>query len=175
MKLQLDFNVERRLGNPQVKIQIDDFDALYKGDCSDSYEFDVKINVGEHNLKITHYNKTMHDHKYNENNEVIIDKHIELCKIYLDDVELYHRELMLGQFWPVYEFNADTLPPIIKENLYLGHNGMWKLQFFYPSTDWLIKCREDDRINLDGSIFKTSESLLSDMKDFFNDDDLPEV
>ena len=53
MKIQLDFAVERRLGDPRIKITIDDYMLLYDGVAQDSLEFDVPLDDGNHELKIT--------------------------------------------------------------------------------------------------------------------------
>ena len=62
MKLKIQFDVERRLGDPQLKILVDDYLTLYDGSALDEYEFNCDIEDGMHELKILHYGKTKHDH-----------------------------------------------------------------------------------------------------------------
>ena len=46
MNLAIDFFVERRLGNPQIKIIIDDYITLYNGDAQDNFQFDIDLPNG---------------------------------------------------------------------------------------------------------------------------------
>ena len=124
MKIQLDFAVERRLGDPRIKITIDDYMLLYDGVAQDSLEFDVPLDDGNHELKITHHGKTVHDHVLNSDGSIAIDKHVEIVGIHLDHTPLTG-ELWLGKFFPVYMHKANNEPYSICPNLYLGHNGTW--------------------------------------------------
>jgi len=174
LKIEIDFAVERKLGNPKIKIQVGDYDVLCEGDCPDHIEADINLVSGEHYLIITHFGKTIHDHEYDAIGNVIADKHVYIKSIKLDDVELTLEELNSGVFWPIYDFNSDENPASITPNLYLGFNGQWKLQIFYPAIDWLIQSRQNGP-NLDGTVFKTSKDVLNSAKDFFDDGDLPEI
>jgi len=124
LKIQLDFAVERRLGDPRIKITIDDYMLLYDGVAQDSLEFDVPLDDGNHELKITHHGKTVHDHVLNSDGSIAIDKHVEIVGIHLDHTPLTG-ELWLGKFFPVYMHKANNEPYSICPNLYLGHNGTW--------------------------------------------------
>lgn len=171
MKLKIQFDVERRLGDPQLKILVDDYLTLYDGSAQDEYEFNCDIEDGMHELKILHYGKTKHDHGYDETGRLSIDKHVEIKIIELDDV-LLEKELWGGKFYPVYLHKKDSDPVFISPNLYLGHNGVWIIEFATPTTDWLINLRRPGP-KLAGTIFKTNSELVSIAKDFFKD--LPDV
>ena len=171
MKLAIDLFVERRLGNPKVKIIIDDYITLYNGIAQETFEFDIDLPNGGHDLKIVHYNKKPHHHKLDDLGNIVIDRHIEIKRIAFDDVDL-ERELWDGKFFPVYMHRADNEPYFICPNLYLGHNGTWKYEFVTPILPWLIASRKHGP-QLDNTIFQTNASILEEAKKFFKD--LPDV
>ena len=171
MKIQLDFAVERRLGDPRIKITIDDYMLLYDGVAQDSLEFDVPLDDGNHELKITHHGKTVHDHVLNSDGSIAIDKHVEIVGIHLDHTPLTG-ELWLGKFFPVYMHKANNEPYSICPNLYLGHNGTWVLEFATPALKWLIDTRRPGP-QLSNTIFKTNHQVLQEIKTVF--ENLPDV
>ena len=171
MKIQLSFFVERRLGDPLIKITIDDYMLVYDGVAQESLEFNVSLDDGNHELKITHHGKTVHDHVLNLDSSIAIDKHVEIVGIHLDDTSLTN-ELWLGKFFPVYMHKADNEPYSICPNLYLGHNGTWVLEFATPALKWLIDTRRSGP-QLGNTIFKTNHQVLQEIKTIF--ENLPDV
>lgn len=171
MKLEIDFFVERRLGDPKVKIIIDDYITLFNGNAEEHYEFDIDLPNGGHDLKIVHYGKKPHHHQLDDNGNILIDRHIEILRISFDGVNL-ERELWDGKFFPVYMHHTKNEPYFICPNLYLGHNGTWKYEFSTPVLSWLIACRKQGP-KLDNTIFQTNSSILEEAKNFFKD--LPDV
>lgn len=171
MKLQIDFSVERRLGDPLIKIIVDDYLTLADGAAQDHYEFDCNIPNDTHELKIIHYGKRARDHEYNDQGQVTVDKHVEIKGIVMDGIRL-ERELWDGRFFPVYLHRADHEPVSICPNLYLGHNGTWMLEFSTPAALWLIEQRQHGP-KLNNTIFKSNKQVLDSAKDFFGN--LPDV
>jgi hypothetical protein len=171
LKIQLSFFVERRLGDPLIKITIDDYMLVYDGVAQESLEFNVSLDDGNHELKITHHGKTVHDHVLNLDSSIAIDKHVEIVGIHLDDTSLTN-ELWLGKFFPVYMHKADNEPYSICPNLYLGHNGTWVLEFATPALKWLIDTRRSGP-QLGNTIFKTNHQVLQEIKTIF--ENLPDV
>ncbi len=171
MKLEINFAVERRLGNPQIKIIVDDYITLYNGDALDQFDFDIDLTNGGHDLKIIHYDKKPEHHVHDPYGNIVIDRHIEIKRIALDKVNL-ERELWDGKFYPVYMHKADNEPYFICPNLYLGHNGTWKYEFVTPVLPWLIASRNQGP-KLANTIFQTNASILEEAKNFFKD--LPDV
>ena len=165
MKLQLNFDVERRLGDPRIKIIIDDYMLLYDDIAQDCLEFDILLDDGNHELKITHHGKTVHDHVLNPDGSIAIDKHVEIVGVQLDEVALVN-ELWSGKFFPVYMHKSDNEPYSICPNLYLGHNGTWVLEFATPAVKWLIDTRHAGP-QLANTIFKTNHQVLTEMKAMF--------
>ena len=164
MKLDVVFAIERRLGDPLVKISIDDYQTLYAGPAQEHNKFDCLVTPGPHVLKITHYGKKVSDHAYDEAGNVSIDKHIEIKSLSLDDIEL-HDELWEGEFFPRY-WSHDSGPKSIKPNLYLGYNGTWQLEFIAPAAAWLVQLRKPGP-KLEKTIFKSNQEILETAKDFF--------
>jgi hypothetical protein len=174
MNIKLQFKVERKLGDPQISIIVDDNMPSYSGPCQDEFDLSIPVIPGNHELRIVHYGKTAQDHVYGADGSVVIDKHVEIKSISFDGVEL-SAELWDGEFYPVYnqDYLDDCLnqgihvPYSLKPNLYLGHNGMWALKFDYPSTDWLIKIRDDKILKVSDPDFITREQDLKIAKEFF--------
>ena len=100
MILDLKFTVERSLGDPLIRIVIDDYLILHEGIAQEEFHFDFQIDHGSHVLKITHYGKSKHDHVV-DNEKIVVDKHVEIKEIKMDNVEL-KSELWEGKFYPVY-------------------------------------------------------------------------
>lgn len=171
MKLDITLAVERRLGDPLLKIIVDDYLTLADGPALEEYHFDLHIPDEPHSLKIIHHGKTVEDHQLDSNGNIEIDKHVEIKSILMDDIAL-ERELWDGKFFPVYLHKADTEPYFICPNLYLGHNGTWQLEFITPAANWLIAGRKHGP-KLEGTIFKTNQEILKSAKAFFKD--LPDV
>jgi hypothetical protein len=175
MKLSINFNVGRELGDPIIKILIDDYLILYDGIAPNSIDKEFDIADGEHELKIVHSGKSDEDHLYNSDGTIKVDKFVYIDNIVIDSIKLLENELHEGKFWPVYSLSyIDTmikkqteLPQFIQPNLYLGHNGIWVYKFFSPFTDWIIQKRNNGP-KLENTIFKSSSQLLEDAKSFFN-------
>jgi hypothetical protein len=171
LKLKINFESEQIFGDPLVKILIDDYLTLYDGPAIDEHEFHCDIPDGKHELKIVHYGKTKHDHTIDSTGALILDKHVEIKNIEIDDIIL-ESELWSGKFYPVYLHKKELDPVYISPNLYLGHNGAWILDFETPAGVWLIGLGRPGP-ELAGTIFRTNSDLVEVAKDFFRD--LPDV
>jgi len=171
LRLEIDLNVERRLGNPMIKIVVDDYLTLDDGPAQDYYDFDVDLVDGGHDLTVIHYGKSPEHHVHDPYGNIVIDRHVEIKGIKLDCIKL-ESELWNGKFFPVYMHKAEHEPYFICPNLYLGHNGAWKFEFATPAAAWLIDLRKPGP-KLAGTIFKTNSDTLEVAKNFFKD--LPDV
>jgi hypothetical protein len=171
LRLEIDLHVERSLGDPLIKIVVDDYLTLYDGIAHNYYDFDVDLTDGGHDLTLVHYGKRPEHHVLDNQGNITIDRHIEIKNIKLDNITL-ESELWTGKFFPVYMHKADHEPYFICPNLYLGHNGAWKLEFATPAAAWLIDIRKPGP-KLSGTIFKTNSETLEQAKNFFRD--LPDV
>lgn len=171
MKLKICLSLGCYFGTPKVKIAVDDCILLHDGVAQENFEFDVPLDDGNHQLKITHYGKTVDDHLLNSSGKIIQDKFIHIKQVFLDETEL-HSELWEAKFFPVYLHKTEDDPLFLSPNLYLGHNGTWILEFFTPALKWLIDRRQPGP-DLSNTIFKTSRDMLADVKKIFLD--LPDV
>jgi hypothetical protein len=175
MLLTLTFTVGRELGDPNIKILIDDYLVLYEGTANEVFSREFDVPDGEHELKIVHYGKSDKDHLYHPDGTIKVDKFVHIDGISIDNIKLTDKELQEGEFWPVYSTRYTSsmasqdrkLPNFIQPNLYLGHNGTWRYKFFYPFSLWIIEKRNQGP-NLENTIFKTSSKILQEAKSWFN-------
>lgn len=172
LSIDLKIKIEDYFGPPMCRIIIDDSAPTYDGPVLSTINLSIPVTTGEHELRIVHYGKQNQDHLL-ENGRIIRDKHFELLSLSLDGVAL-EQELRKGSFFPVYNHdyvddckkNNVTLPYSICPNLYFGHNGTWKLTFFYPVYPWLISQRNLSP-NLEKTIFTSSDEMLQKAKKYF--------
>jgi hypothetical protein len=89
----------------------------------------------------------------------------------LDYCRLTHRGVFCPKYAESYiasckESNAD-LPEYISPNHYLGHNGVWHLDFSSPALLWIITEQNPSGMHLEDTMFSTSSGVLNEIKDFF--------
>lgn len=172
MDLNLTFTFDHHFRIPNVAVGIDDVE-LYRGKVDTEFNFTVDLNDGPHRLWIEHYGKQLHE--TNNNN----DCHVHIRQIKFDGVDLdqldYCRLTHRGVFCPKYaesyiasckESNVD-LPEYISPNHYLGHNGVWHLDFSSPALLWIITEQNPSGMHLEDTMFSTSSGVLNEIKDFF--------
>lgn len=169
----LEFDYEDFFDVPKIKIGID-HEIFYNDNVKELVEFEANLATGAHTLWVEHYGKqltwTNKDH----------DNHVFIKKIYFDNVDLdqldYCPITHRGRFYPCYEQsyivscqdNGLVLPEYIQPNHYLGHNGVWKLDFQSPELLWIIQEQNPSGIHLEDTIFSTSATTLNEVKNFFN-------
>lgn len=174
MKIEIYLKRETHFGDPKVRCTIDENAAFYDGASMDYISADLGVTPGFHELLITHYGKRDEDHVI-EQGKITVDKHIEIERIIIDDIEFKIEELRQGHFYPVYNENyvrdcrrkGIDLPPSISPNLYLGHNGTWKLSFHTPFIDYIINKRKNLTVQLENSIFQSDVELMQEAKQWF--------
>ena len=174
MKIEIFLERETYFGDPKVRCTIDENAAFFDGNSSDYISAELGVTPGFHELLITQYGKQEQDHVL-EDGKIVIDKYIEIKRIIIDDIEFKIEELRQGHFYPVYNENyvqdcleqGIILPPSISPNLYLGHNGTWKLSFHTPFIDYIINKRKDLSVQLDNSIFQSDAELMQQAKEWF--------
>jgi len=176
MKIEIHLSHETSFGNPKIRCTIDENAPFYNGDSIEYIHADIQTAPGFHELVITHYNKQVGDQLLDETGKIIKDKHVEIQKIVFDDIPFLVSELREAHFYPVYnpDYYFDCkkqgidLPYYISPNLYLGHNGTWKLNFHTPFIEYIIKKRKDLALNLDNSIYQSDVQLLKNAREWFN-------
>jgi len=174
MNIKLKFKVERRLGEPTIRILVDEQMSSFDGPCPDEIELNLSIAPGDHELRIIHYGKQHNHHEYDKHGNVVVDRHVEIVGIEFDHIKLFDHELREGEFFPVYhpdyvataKENNVKLPYSICPNLYLGHNGTWRLHFANPPVDWLIYKRKN-MLPPTSPEWHSSERTLEVVKNYF--------
>ena len=169
----VEFDFEDFFDTPQIQIGIDGT-VYYNQSVQEQISFEAVLSNGPHTLWIQHWGKKIewttaeHDH------------HVFVKKIYFDNVDLdqldYHPITHKGRFYPDYEQSYRdtcqqqnlTLPEYISPNHYLGHNGIWKLDFEAPELLWIIKEQNPSGIHLEDTIFSTGSTTLNQVKKFFD-------
>jgi hypothetical protein len=175
MKIEIHLDAEIEFGLPKMRCCVDENAPFFDGDFQPIVVKEIGVGPGFHELVITHYNKQAHDQSTDSDGKIIKDKHIEIKKIIIDDIALLIDELREGHFYPVYnpdyvrdcQLKKLTLPFSISPNLYLGHNGTWKLNFHAPFVEYIIEKRKNLAVNLDDSIFYSDATLLKEAKEWF--------
>lgn len=173
MIFTIKFDFEDFFRIPTVDIGVDDC-TLYQGNVNESISVDADLSIGEHTLWIKHYNKQLYETTQDHDHHVFI-KQVLFGDIDLDQLDyckLTHR----GRFYPDYEPSyiascqdtGITLPEYIQPNHYLGHNGIWKLEFSSPELLWIIKQQNPGGMHLEDTMFSTSDTTLIEVKKFFN-------
>ena len=173
MDLLIEFTYEDRFGVPVLDIIVDD-NVLYSGNIQTTISCSVNINHGPHQLKIVHRDKKINDF------DSTCDKHIFIKKIFFNGIDLdqthYCQLTHRGKFYPEYNSSyVDTclkedikLPEFYSPNHYLGHNGIWILDFVEPIYNWIIDEQKPSGINLEDTIFSTGNDSLNEIKKFFD-------
>lgn len=173
MNLKINFSYNDHYGSPQIEIGIDKI-GLYDGTVKENFEFNIDLENGAHELYIVHKNKNI-DQTTEQHDKHVYIRSIEFDCVNLDQLHynpLTHR----GRFYPTYEEsyqanqlkNAVDLPEFISPNHYLGHNGVWRLEFNTPAMVWIIQEQNPSGIVLENTIASTSDDVLADIKNFFD-------
>lgn len=168
----VEFDFENFYAIPTVKIGID-HKIYHDGEVNGLISFEDKLDAGDHTLWIEHYGKNISWTTPKRDHHVFV-KRILFDAVNLDQIDycpITHR----GRFYPCYEpaylqscrEQGIDLPEFICPNHYLGHNGIWKLDFSTPELLWIIKEQNPSGIHLEDTIFSTSTSTLEDVKRFF--------
>lgn len=168
-----EFDFEDFFSVPKLRIGVDQT-ICYDNEVKKIVEIDVTLEHGPHELWIEHHGKDI-----NWTNDRA-DHHIFIRKIYFDSIDLdqldYCPITHRGRFYPRYEPSYRNsclqqeidLPEFIRPNHYLGHNGIWKLDFSCPEFLWIIKEQNPSGIHLEDTIFSTGSETLASVKKFFN-------
>lgn len=175
MNIKIFLKRETHFGDPLIRCGIDENAPFFEGASQDMIEATIGVVPGFHELVITHYNKKDSDHLLDSQGHIVKDKYIEITGITIDEIPFYIDELREGSFYPVYNpvyyqerlDQGQPLPPSISPNLYLGHNGTWKLSFHTPFVEYIISKRKNLSIDLNNTIFQSDAETLKNIKQWF--------
>ncbi len=167
-----EFEYDDFFRRPTIAIGIDAV-SLYDGEVQSSIELSYDLSPGDHEFWIRHYGKqpeeTDQDH----------DTHVRLTRLLFDMIDLdqidYCKLTHQARYYP--DYNPDyvktsaqqgiTLPEYIVPNHYFGHNGIWRLPFSAPAMAWIITVQNPSGMNLEDTMFSSSQATLQQVKDFF--------
>lgn len=173
MRLQINFDFDDFFRIPTIKIGVNNT-LLFNGNANEHFEFNLENVKGLHTLWIEHYGKLGHETTLHN------DTHVFIKNILFDDIDLdqidYCRLTHRGHFYPEYntdyvkdcKINGVVLPEYICPNHYLGHNGIWKLEFEMPAMNWIIKEQNPSGMNLEDTMFSSSSQTIEEIKKLFD-------
>ena len=172
MHLQINFTYDAFFRTPTIQIGIDDT-IYFDGDVRECIEFETTLVKGTHKFWIKHHSKKPHETTETH------DTHVFINTVIFDGVDIdqldYRKLSHRGRFYPEYNtnyvkdciINNIELPEYICPNHYLGHNGVWELEFDAPAMNWIIKEQNPSGINLEDTMFSTGKNTIQEIKDLF--------
>lgn len=158
---------------PTITVGIDHI-VLYNSTVQNEIELAHDLEAGPHEFWIQHHGKQAHETNQHH------DTHVFLKRLLFDQIDLdqidYCKLTHKGQYYP--EYNPDyvktcaeqhiELPEYIQPNHYFGHNGTWRLAFNAPVMNWIIEEQNPSGMNLEDTMFSSSQITLQQVKDLFN-------
>jgi len=158
---------------PTITVGIDHI-VLYNSTVQNEIELSHDLGAGPHEFWIQHYGKQAHETDQHN------DTHVFLQRLLFDQIDLdqidYCKLTHKGRYYP--EYNPDYvktcaeqqvgLPEYIQPNHYFGHNGTWRLTFDAPVMNWIIREQNPSGMNLEDTMFSSSQITLQQVKDLFN-------
>jgi len=158
---------------PTITVGIDHI-VLYNSTVQNEIELSHDLGAGPHEFWIQHYGKQAHETDQHN------DTHVFLQRLLFDQIDLdqidYCKLTHKGRYYPQYNPNyvktcAEQpvgLPEYIPPNHYFGHNGTWRLTFDAPVMNWIIEEQNPSGMNLEDTMFSSSQITLQQVKDLFN-------
>ena len=158
---------------PTITVGIDHI-VLYNSTVQNEIELSHDLGAGPHEFWIQHHGKQAHETDQHN------DTHVFLQRLLFDQIDLdqidYCKLTHKGRYYP--EYNPDyvktcaeqqvELPEYIQPNHYFGHNGTWRLTFDAPVMNWIIEEQNPSGMNLEDTMFSSSQITLQQVKDLFN-------
>jgi hypothetical protein len=168
MDIDLSFSYDDFFGMPTIEVLVDDR-QLYIGEVQSKLSLNTGLlDDGDHTLSIRHYGKDIHHTTETH------DRHVHIDRVMFDHTDLdqlvWARLTHKGKFYPEYEpsySQGKTLPEYISPNHYLGHNGVWRLEFKVPALLWIIQEQNPSGMHLEDTIFSTTNDSIDLVKRFF--------
>lgn len=142
--------------NPKVKIHVND-KIVHTFVADKNYEkFEFCTREKKIVFKIEHYDKNMKRE---------IDKHIEIKKIYFNDIDIKNMiwETIQKAEVPSWQNKNDF---VWKSNLFLGHNASISYNLQSPIIEFLLNYHQPNK-KLTQDISSNDDNLLYEMKDYF--------
>lgn len=96
-------------------------------------DLDVKNLDRMHTLAIEMTNKTSQDTLVDDDNKILADKFIKICKIYIDEVDIKNY-LFEGKQKPIYHYDGQGPDEVTGDHLFFP--GEWRLQYANPPRQY---------------------------------------
>ena len=156
---------------PKLKIFVDGdlIEDVQLLDNSQTISFPIALEDGEHYLEIEHYGKTSEDTIATEDGRIIEDTYFRIEGINIDEYELPILILWTSVLIPDWTGLKKPygFPNKLSQVLEVGTNGIWKMPFYTPVTDWLIHRRKASSSKLkDTTVFESYEPSTHSTLDY---------
>lgn len=171
LTLSIKFAANKVKRYPKLKIFVDSdlMEDVQLLNDSETVTFPIALEDGEHFLEIEHYGKTSEDTIATEDGMIIEDTYFRIEAITIDDYDLPILVLwtcVLTPDWTGLE-KPHGFPNELAQVLEVGTNGIWKMPFYTPVTDWLIQRRKASSDKLkDTTVFESYEPSTHSTLDY---------
>ena len=169
--LSITFKANKVNRYPKLRVFVDQdqMEEIELSNDSQTVSFPIALEDGEHLLEIEHYGKTSDDTIVTEDGMIIEDTYFRIEGITIDDYDLPILVLwtcVLTPDWTGLE-KPHGFPNELAQVLEVGTNGIWKMPFYTPVTDWLIQRRKASSDKLkDTTVFESYEPSTHSILDY---------
>tara|TARA_R110002073_G_scaffold241213_1_gene403069 strand:+ start:1791 stop:2306 length:516 start_codon:yes stop_codon:yes gene_type:complete len=157
-----------------VFVDQDQMEEVELSNDSQIVSFPIALEDGEHLLEIEHYGKTSDDTIATEDGIIIDDTYFVIESITIDQFDLPILILWTCTLVPDWTGlkKPEGFPSELAQVLEVGTNGVWKMPFYTPVSDWLIQRRKQRNKRLkDIPVYESYEISTHSMSDYILTDD----
>jgi len=144
--LSITFKANKVNRYPKLRVFVDQdqMEEIELSNDSQTVSFPIDLENGEHLLEIEHYDKTSEDTIATEEGMIIEDTFFRIENITIDNYDLPILVLWTCTLTPDWKglVKPEGFPNELSQVLEVGTNGVWKMPFYTPVTDWLIQRRK---------------------------------
>ena len=131
---------------PKIKIYINEtllgdvsVTATHNDEVKNIFEYKMKLDEGEHTLKLEYYNKIdSTDTKIDEDGSILDDHIFRIEDIEIDEISLGFVKEKNGLFYPL-DAEKRKLPKVIPGLVNIGYNGTYEIKFTVPTYIWFLE------------------------------------
>ena len=174
--LSITFKANKVNRYPKLRVFVDQdqMEEVELSNDSQIVSFPIALEDGEHLLEIEHYGKTSDDTIATEDGIIIDDTYFVIESITIDQFDLPILILWTCTLVPDWTGlkKPEGFPNELAQVLEVGTNGVWKMPFYTPVSDWLIKRRKQRNKRLkDIPVYESYEISTHSMSDYILTDD----
>ena len=169
--LSIKFHANKVKRYPKLRIFVDQ-DQMEEVELSSNNQtisFPIDLEDGDHLLEIEHYGKTSADTISTESGIIIDDTYFRIEEISIDQFDLPILILWTCTLIPDWTGlkKPEGFPNELSQVLEVGTNGMWKMPFYTPVSDWLINRRKQNNKKLkDVIVYESYEPSNHSVHDY---------